>query len=128
MANLFANTKILSVQLQSPRQDLSNAFSNVKIIINIFEEKRKKSDKEFSKYFKNASELAILIGEEIKKSRVCAYQTKRSNIETSNPEKWYRINTFISFIDHIVVELNTRFNNRFKQIIPLEGLIPIYIK
>lgn len=56
-ANLFSFTKDLSIQLQSSQQDLSSAFSLVKKVIKIFEEKRNNSDEEFSKYFKNASEV-----------------------------------------------------------------------
>lgn len=69
----FIFTKILSVQLQSPRQNVSNAFS---------QEERKNLDEEFNKYFLNASEM--LDEEERKIPRVCALQTKKSNIEIFN--------------------------------------------
>lgn len=125
-ANLFSFTKDLSIRLQSPQQDLSSAFSLVREVIKIFEEKRNNADEEFLKYFKNATEVASTIGEEIRIPRVCGRQTKRCNIKTSNPEEWFRITIFIPFIDHFIKELNSRFNDRFKDIIPLEGLIPVY--
>lgn len=42
------------------------------------------------------------------------------NLNTSSPEEWFRITIFIPFVDHCIVELQTRF----KEIIPLERLIP----
>jgi len=124
VANLFSYTKDLSIKLQSPQQDLSSAFSHVKEVIQIFEAKRNNCDEEFSICFKNASEVASKIGEEIKIPRLCGRQTNRNNIKTSNPEDWFRITIYIPFIDHFITELNSRFNDRFKDIIPLEGLIP----
>lgn len=114
----------MSIQLQSPKQDLSDAFSHVEKIICLFEEKRRYSEIEFSNYFKNACQVATSVGEEIKIPRVCGRQTKRANPNTSSPEEWFRITIFIPFIDHFIIELKTRFNDRFKKIIPLEGLIP----
>jgi len=78
-------------------------------------------DEAFSIYFKNASEVASKIGEEIKIPRLCGRQTSRNNI---SPEDWFRITIYIPFIDHFITELSSRFNDRFKDIIPLEGLIP----
>jgi hypothetical protein len=75
-------------------------------------------------YFINAFEVASKIEEEIKIPRVCDRQTKINNTETSNPEEWFRIAIYIPFTDHSITELNTRFNDRFKDIISLEGLIP----
>lgn len=37
--------------------------------------------------------------------------------------EWYRIINFILFIDHFIRKLNTKFINKFKSIILLEGLI-----
>jgi hypothetical protein len=124
VANLFSFTKTLSIQLQRPQQDLIGAFSYVEKIKCLFEEKRRNSEIEFSNYFKNACQAATLVGEEIKTSRVCGRQTKRANPNTSSPEEWFRITIFITFIHNFIIELKTRFNDRFKEIIPFEGLIP----
>lgn len=44
----------------------------------------------------------LLVGEKIKILRAGSYQTKKRNIELSDPEKQYRINTFILIINHTV--------------------------
>lgn len=42
----------------------------------------------------------------------------------NNPEDYKKISIFIPFLDQIMCELRTRFNQKLRVIIPLEGLIP----
>jgi hypothetical protein len=79
---------------------------------------------EFEKYFKNASDKLALVGEEIRIPRLCGRQTTRSNIDTSSSIEWYRINIFLLFIDYLISQLNTRFNEKLNEVIRLECFIP----
>lgn len=45
-------------------------------------------------------------------------------MESRSPEEYFKRSIFIPFIDHFLSQLNSRFNDRLKTILPLEGLIP----
>jgi hypothetical protein len=124
VAELFSYTKMLSLVLQSSKLELSKAYSHVKDVIDVIGNIRENSVSEFEKYFKNASDKSALVGEEIRIPRLCGRQTTRSNIDTNSPIEWYRINIFLPFIDYLISQLNTRFNEKLSEVIPLEGFIP----
>ncbi|KAF0727401.1 zinc finger MYM-type protein 1-like, partial [Aphis craccivora] len=127
VANLFAYTKTLSIQLQSSKQDLSMAKNNIKDIINLFNSIRENPENTFNSLFENAAKKAQMFGEEIKIPRLCGQQTQRSNIIVREPMDWFKVTIFIPFLDHIIHELDSRFNEKFNNIIALEGLIPANI-
>ncbi|CAH1724767.1 unnamed protein product [Aphis gossypii] len=127
VANLFSYTKTLSLVLQSPKLELSKAFSHVNDVINVIENIRENSTSRFETYFKNASDMAALVGEDIRIPRICGRQTTRCNIQTTDPMEWYRITIFLPFIDHLISQLKIRFNEKLSEVMPLEGLIPAYI-
>jgi len=127
VANLFTYTKTLSLVLQSPKMELSKAFSHVKNVIDVMDDIRENSISKFETYFKNASDMAALVGEEIRIPRLCGRQTTRCNIQTTDPIEWYRITIFLPFIDHLISELKLRFNEKLSEVMPLEGLIPTHI-
>jgi len=100
VANLFSYTITLSIQLQSPKQDLSGAFSYVEKIICLFEEKKRNSEIEFSNYFKNACQTATFSWGRNKNSTSMWSVNIKSQPKSSSPEEWFRITIFIPFIDH----------------------------
>lgn len=68
-----------------------------------------------------------MFGEKIKIPRLCGQQTQISNIIVREPMDWFKVTIFIPFLDHIIHELDSRFNENFNNIIALEGLIPANI-
>jgi hypothetical protein len=66
-----------------PKVELSKAFSHVKNVIDVINDIRKNSITKFETYFKNASDMAALVGEEIRIPRLCGRQTTRYNIQTT---------------------------------------------
>ncbi|KAL4098636.1 hypothetical protein QTP88_023199 [Uroleucon formosanum] len=127
VANLFAYTKSLSIQLQSSKQDLSMAKKNIKNIIALFNNIRENPEDIFDSLFENAAKKAQMFGEKIKIPRLCGQQTQRSNIIVREPMDWFKVTIFIPFLDHIIHGLDSRFNEKFNNIIALEGLIPANI-
>jgi len=79
-------------------------------------------------HFKNIFSEVLKIASKkdvgIKISRVCGKQNKRANVNVTNPEDYYKITIFIQFLDQNICELWTRFDQRLREIIPLDGLIP----
>jgi len=85
VANLFAYTKTLSIQLQSSKQDLSMAKKNIKNIIALFNSIRENPEDTFNSLFENAAKKAQIFGGKIKIPRLCGQQTQRSNIIVREP-------------------------------------------
>ncbi|KAL4148354.1 hypothetical protein QTP88_002618 [Uroleucon formosanum] len=77
VANLFPYSKTLSLVLQSPKLELSKAFSHVKDVIDIIGDIRENLISKLETYFENASDMAALVGEEIRIPHLCGRQTTR---------------------------------------------------
>lgn len=121
---IFSYTLNLSQILQSKQQDLSKALNDVITVRESLESIRKDVDNHFKNIFSEVLKIASKIDVDIKIPRVCGKQNQRANVNVTNPEDYYKITIFIPFIDQIICELRTRFDQRLREIIPLEGLIP----
>ena len=67
-------------------------------------------DDNFAEKFADAVELAEKIGVEPSKPRVAKRQTGRSNNPSDSVETHYRTNLAVPFIDHIIENLDTKFD------------------
>jgi len=119
----FYYTINLSQILQSKKQDLSKALADVTVVKGGLEAVREDVDSYFKDIFNEVTSIASKVNVEIKTPRVCGRQTTRVIIQSS-PEEYYRISIFIPFLDSILLQLQTRFNQQLKEVIALEGLIP----
>ncbi|XP_049766139.1 52 kDa repressor of the inhibitor of the protein kinase-like [Schistocerca cancellata] len=116
----------LSEQLQSPKMDLTTALNNASDVIEVFNNTRMDSEIEFGSIFEGAVKLAEDIGSVIAMARTISTQTKRDNVPASNAEEYFRRTVFLPVVDGFIAELETRFPQDFRAILPLEGLIPAY--
>ena len=72
---------------------------------------RENVDEEFSKIFICASEVLNRLGSSIQIPRMAARQKKRVNLDLSSvtPELYFRVSTFIPFLDTFMSQLDSRF-------------------
>ena len=70
-------------------------------------------DESFAGVFEKAVELAEVIGVEPTKPRVAKRQTERSNNPSTTVEEHYRVNLAIPFIDHILENIDTKFDGSY---------------
>jgi hypothetical protein len=61
---------------------------------------------------------------EIQMPRVCKRQTQWENFISENSEIYFKCSTFIPFLGYLIESMDTRFNQRLIDVMPLEGLIP----
>ena len=64
----------------------------------------------FSAIFQEANTAGELSGKQITVPRRCTFQTLRSNHPADTPAEFWRRSVYIPFADHLVSELNSRFN------------------
>lgn len=85
---------------------------------------RDNADEQFKQIFSDIVELGKSVNVEIQTPRICKRQTFRVNLTSDNPEMYFKRSVFIPFLDFIITSMDTRFNQRLADIMPLEGLIP----
>ena len=67
-------------------------------------------EESFAEVFRKAVELAEKVGVEPSKPRVAKRQTERSNNPSTSVEEHYRVNLAVPFIDHIIENLESKFD------------------
>jgi hypothetical protein len=120
----LALTVTASRELQNDEIDISAANDTIQHALTCLRKMREFPRQEFSSIFAKATSVALLLGVEIGTPRITGRQAHRANIKASSAEEYFLISAFIPFIDHLISQLEERFNNRFLQIIALQSLIP----
>lgn len=125
---LFQYTKPLSVYLQKKNIDLVEAINHINTFLNELMNIRENAEIVFSDLFKNLIKRSNEMDIEIKIPRLAKRQKHRNNFSTENPEYYFRVSIFITFIDSIIQQLNDRFNNHKEIISGFQVLINLCAK
>ena len=59
--------------------------------------------------------------------RINSRQVNRCNIQTQNPEEYYKVSLFIPLLDNIIQDLKFRFSSELFQILDINNFIPVNI-
>lgn len=99
----------LSRMLQTENQDLIEAINLADATKDELINRRKNVEDNFSTIFKIVRKICEEYDIEVKKPRLASRQTKRCNVMTENTEDYYRISTYIPYLDLFVTHLEDRF-------------------
>ena len=77
-----------------------------------------------SKVYQQAGRMGVSVNVEPSKPRTCTHQRNRPNGEAETTEEWYRVNVAVSFLDHIISELDYKFSAVAQTSSHLLGLVP----
>lgn len=124
LSMLFSYTSILCKVLQSPSCDLISAVQHVENIADVFSTIRENIEEKFAKIFKSASEMLNEVNEEIRLPRIAAIQKLRNNIDTNDPEKYFRISVAIPLLDDFIQQIRNRFSQHKNTINSFCKLLP----
>ena len=91
------------------------------------DEIRESLGEEFVDWFKEAKELAHRIETDITIPCMIGRQKYRANIQSASPEEYYSKNVVIPFLDHLMQQMDTRFDNKDRVGSSLFSLIRINI-
>lgn len=80
-------------------------------LVKVFQKHRDKDTEEFSELFMEVTAICEKLDIDVKIPRLAERQKHRSNsnIQTSSPLDYFRINIFIPYLDSLLTSLNTRF-------------------
>ena len=122
--SVLSHTHGLSVSLQDPKLDLSEAMGSILAVTEALTRMKELPEESFRVVFEKASNTADLNGIPITVPRTCSRQSHRNNAKVSSPEEYYRLAIFVPLLDHFITDLSSRFNGTLKNVFALQGLIP----
>lgn len=114
----------VTMKLQRSNLDSYEAYEMIDSTRDRILASRNNIDDEFSEWFKEASELAESVGGVVSKPRVSRRQQHRNNAPAETPEGYYRKNVAIPFLDHLLQEMETRFDQGSRTCSAIFQLIP----
>jgi len=124
---LLSYTKGLSVKLQGAYVDVARAFRDVTLVKT--ENLRQNIDTFHCSLYQEILRLAGLVESEECSPRVVCRQQHRQNAPSVSCEEHYKVSVTIPILDHLIAELNDRFDNsstfsvtiiEFMQLLPSE--------
>ena len=110
--------------MQATTNDVIEAFGMVEDVRTTYTKLREQIDTSFGHVFEHAVRMAQAVHVEPSMLRITSLQKNRSNTPAETAQEYYRRNLAIPFVDHIIVQLESRFSCLSKQSASLLGLVP----
>ena len=119
--------KCATVKLQSKETDIAKAYSLIHVLLTIVQGARENVNMKSLIWFERAKTLGKEVNTTACKPRTCSKQTLSANPEIQDPEEYYRIALIIPFLDHILSELDSRFDPDSFDAIKGFSVIPLVV-
>ena len=110
----------LTRSLQAEAKDIIQAVSEINHIKAALRDVRDKIDAHHGEWFSTVEQMCANVGIQPSLPRVCGRQQHRSNVPAQTPSEYYRRSISIPVLDHLLSELESRFNTH--QLTALQGL------
>ena len=114
----------ITVKLQRSNIDSYEAYEMIDATIDRLKGYRNDIDQEFQEWFHAATTLVESAGGVVSQPRVSGRQQHRNNSPAETPEAYYRRNVAIPFLDHLLKEMETRFDQSSRTCSVIFKLIP----
>ena len=114
----------ITVKLQRSNIDSYEAYEMIDATIDRLKGYRNDIDHEFQEWFHAATTLVESAGGVVSQPRVSGRQQHRNNSPAETPEAYYRRNVAIPFLDHLLKEMETRFDQSSRTCSVIFKLIP----
>ncbi len=122
-SDFFKQLANLSKYLQTSNIEFNEAFTYIDSIINRIQSKRDSADEYFSEIYQQATDICIEFNIEMKKPRIVGKQSTRNNVPAESTEIYFRTAMMIPFLDHVINNLNERFNDKNKISFKLNNIL-----
>lgn len=103
--------KPLTVKLQTVARDIALAYQEIAEVTTCIQHLRSNVEATFFQWFGEAERIATAAGFDVSMPRQCQRQTLRDNHPANNSESYFRASIAIPFLDHLLSELNSRFQH-----------------
>ncbi|XP_068209103.1 52 kDa repressor of the inhibitor of the protein kinase-like [Palaemon carinicauda] len=112
----------VAVKLQRSDLDCYEAYNMVDSTIKEIEDLREST--KFSQWFAESSKLTKAVGGSVARPRTAQRQIYRSNAPAQTNEEYFCINLAAPLVDHLLSEMDTRFNHESRTAATLFEVIP----
>lgn len=113
--NVLAYTKGLSVKLQGRYVDIARAYHEITNLKTTLQKIRSDVNSFHARIYSEAMVIAQSVGVEESMPRLAGRQQHRQNIQAQNSNDYFRLNLTIPLLDHLINEINSRFDNTSSQ-------------
>ena len=120
--------KEAAVKLQGTSQNIVSGFLVVEQCTTELKMLRENVDGYTGRIFQHSSRIAGKAEIPVTMPRIIQGQQHCSNPEYSSAQEYYKCTVVISFLDHLITELSSRFEAHVKQAASLQSLLPAMIK
>lgn len=117
----------LSKQLQSKNLDIFEAREMIENMTKVLKVSREEADQEFQKVYTEATALCAKLDIDLKLPRLCGKQTNRENYSVASLDEYFRVSVYLPYLDRLIEEFNSLFNDMRGSAAKLQCLIPKYI-
>lgn len=125
---ILASTRGLSIKLQARYMDIVRAHSDIHLVKSTLKEYRSRVDDFHHRVYDKALALAVSIDLQESSPRLAGRQTQRRNVQAANAKDYYKLNLTVPFLDHMITELETRFDSQSSTVvIEFTQLLPAMI-
>ncbi|XP_068217819.1 52 kDa repressor of the inhibitor of the protein kinase-like [Palaemon carinicauda] len=114
----------IAVKLQRSDLDCYEAYNMVDSTISEIKDLRDSLDTKFSQWFAESSKLTEAVGGSVARPHTAQRQIHRSNAPAQTTEEYFRINLAAPLVDHLLSEMDTRFNHESRTAATLFEVIP----
>ena len=114
----------LTSNLQAEAKDIVEAVKEINNVKKTLEDVRDKIDDYHCKWFRKVEQMCTNVGVEPSLPRRCGRQIHRSNVPADTPSMYYRRCISIPLLDHLISEMDSRFNTHQQTALLGMSLVP----
>ena len=107
--------------------DVLQAYGKIALVKEELQSVRDNAEAEFSKAFELCGKMADEANQTITLPRECKRQIHRNRVTGATPEEFYRRNTFVPLVDHMINQLCGRFTSLTSTAVKVMLLLPKFV-
>ncbi|XP_058957537.2 52 kDa repressor of the inhibitor of the protein kinase-like isoform X1 [Pocillopora verrucosa] len=109
--HILGLTRPLTVKLQQKAMDLLKAKDELALLKSVLEDMSTDIDNRHHNLYQEAVTIARQVAVQPEMPRIAQRQMHRNNAPAATPEGYFKINLTRVFLDHVLQQLNTRFQD-----------------
>ena len=125
--NCLAYIRAATVKLQRESMEMMKGYQEIEEIKQDLRSLRDNLEMKNHGWYEDAESLAAYVGTTPRRPRTCGHQRNRANPPAETPETYFRRTIAAPFIDHLITELNERFNNESNILVDGFNIVPTVI-